>query len=46
MLYSYCNLLSVCANQSTDSKKRIQFYKNLWCMVVHPNDNTVKCALK
>ncbi|XP_025412636.1 uncharacterized protein LOC112685081 isoform X2 [Sipha flava] len=46
VISSYCNLLAVCANQSTDSRKRIEFFQNLWSMVVHPNDNTVKCALK
>jgi len=42
---SYCNLLAVIANQSTDTKRH-ECYQKLWSMVMHPNGNTVKCALK
>lgn len=44
--YSYCNLLAVSANQMVENEKRHVFLKKLWSMVLHPNVNTVKCALK
>lgn len=46
ILYSYCNLLMVLCNQTTENEKRREFFQNLWSLVLHSNDNTVKCALK
>lgn len=46
MFNSYCNLLSIYANQTTEIEKRNQILQKLWCMVLHSSDNTVKCALK
>ncbi|KAL5242600.1 hypothetical protein ACI65C_010010 [Semiaphis heraclei] len=45
VISSYCNLLMVLCNQTTDSDKRSEFFQKLWSMVLHSNDNTVKCAL-
>lgn len=44
--FSYCNLLAVCANQATEEAKCHNFLSQLWTLVLHPNDHTVKCALK
>ncbi|VVC38584.1 Armadillo-like helical,Domain of unknown function DUF3730 [Cinara cedri] len=46
VISSYCNLLTVSANQMVENEKRHAFLKKLWYMVLDPNDNTVKCALK
>jgi len=36
----------VSCNQTTESGKRSEFFQKLWSMVLHSNDNTVRCALK
>lgn len=46
VISSFCNLLMVSCNQTTENEKRNEFYQNLWSLVLNSNDNTVKCALK
>ncbi|XP_060848840.1 uncharacterized protein LOC132928291 isoform X1 [Rhopalosiphum padi] len=46
VISSYCNLLMISSNQITEHDKRNGFFQKLWSMVLHSNDNTVKCALK
>lgn len=36
----------VLSNQTTENERRIDCFQKLWSMVLHSNDNTVKCALK
>ncbi|KAF0756958.1 DUF3730 domain-containing protein [Aphis craccivora] len=46
IISSYCDLLMVLSNQTTENERRIDCFQKLWSMVLHSNDNTVKCALK